>query len=460
MYYLAIDIGASSGRHILGSYENGKIVIEEVYRFKNGNVKRDGHLCWELDRLYAEIKNGMKKCAELGKKPAYMGIDCFGVDFVLLDEHNEILGDTIAYRDSRTDGMPEAVYKKVPYETLYARTGIQTQKYNSIYQLYSIKETSDYLSRAKRYLHLAEYFNYLLTGEMKNEYTVSSTTQLLNANARDFDGEILSALGIPASIFEKPEMPGTKVGKLTEAVQAETGLDCTVILPACHDTAAAIMAIPTTDPCIYISSGTWSLMGTLLPEMNASAEGREAGLTNEGAHDGSIRYLKNIMGLWIIQSIKKELNDEFSFGDLCNMAMESDYAYKINVNDDMFLAPENMQEAIRTYLKNSGAPAPASLGDVLRCVYHSLAESYGETVREIEKITGNTYDSVRIIGGGSQDGYLNQLTAEYTGKTVYAGPVEATAIGNLLAQMLASGEFKDLNDAKLSVANSFPVHKI
>ena len=460
MYYLAIDIGASSGRHILGSYENGKIVIEEVYRFKNGNVKRDGHLCWELDRLYAEIKNGMKKCAELGKKPAYMGIDCFGVDFVLLDENNEILGDTIAYRDSRTDGMPEAVYKKIPYETLYARTGIQTQKYNSIYQLYSIKETSDYLSRAKRYLHLAEYFNYLLTGVMKNEYTVSSTTQLLNANARNFDGEILSALGIPESIFEKPEMPGTKVGKLTEAVQAETGLDCTVILPACHDTAAAIMAIPTTDPCIYISSGTWSLMGTLLPEMNASAEGREAGLTNEGAHDGNIRYLKNIMGLWIFQSIKKELNDEFSFGDLCNMAMESDYAYKINVNDDMFLAPENMQEAIRTYLKNSGAPEPVSLGDVLRCVYHSLAESYGETVREIEKITGNTYDSVRIIGGGSQDGYLNQLTAEYTGKTVYAGPVEATAIGNLLAQMLASGEFKDLTEAKEFVKASFPVHKI
>ncbi len=460
MYYLAIDIGASSGRHILGTVENGKIVIEEVYRFKNGNVKRDGHLCWELDRLYDEIKNGMKKCAELGKKPSYMGIDCFGVDFVLLDKDNKILGDTIAYRDSRTDGMPEAVYEKMPYDTLYARTGIQTQKFNSIYQLYSIKKTTDYLSRAMRYLHLAEYFNYLLTGVQKNEYTVSSTTQLINAKTRDFDGEILSALGIPENIFEKPEMPGTVVGKLTDAVSAETGLDCTVILPACHDTAAAIMAIPTTEPCIYISSGTWSLMGTLLPELNASAAAREAGLTNEGAHDGSIRLLKNIMGLWIIQSIKKELNDEYSFGQLCDMAMASEYSHKIDVNDDMFMAPESMMDAIRTYLKNAGAPAPESIGDILRCVYHSLAQSYGETVREIEKITGNTYDSVRIIGGGSQDNYLNRLTAEYTGKTVYAGPVEATAIGNLLAQMIQSGEFTDLNEAKAAVRDSFSVHKI
>lgn len=460
MYYLAVDIGASSGRHILGSLRDGKIEIEEVYRFKNGNVKRNGHLCWELDRLYAEIKNGMKKCAEMGKKPAYMGIDCFGVDFVLLDENNQILGDTVAYRDSRTDGMPEAVYEKIPYDTLYARTGVQTQRFNSIYQLYSIKTTSDYLSKARRYLHLAEYFNFLLTGVEKNEFTMASTTQMMNAETQDFDAEILRTLGFPASIFAKPEMPGTTVGRLTADVQAETGLDCTVILAPAHDTASAVMAVPTMQPCVYISSGTWSLMGTLLPKMNGSLEGRDAGLTNEGAHDGQVRYLKNIMGLWIIQSIKKELNDEYSFGQLCDMAMESSYAGRIDVNDDLFLAPESMIDAIRAYLAQKGEAAPESLGDILHCVYHSLAQSYGETVREIEKITGNTYGAIHIIGGGSKDSYLSRLTAEYTGKPVFAGPTEATAIGNLMMQMLSSGEFKSLAEAKAAVAASFPIETI
>ena len=460
MYYLAVDIGASSGRHILGSYENGKLVIEEVYRFKNGNVRRDGHLCWELDRLFSEIKNGMKACAERGKKPVSMAIDCFGVDFVLLDENNAILGDTVAYRDSRTDGMPEKVYEKFPYEKLYATTGVQTQRYNSIYQLYSIAETSDDLKKAKRYLHLAEYFNFLLTGVQKNEFTVSTTTQMLNAVTRDFDGELLDALGFPRHIFEKPCMPGTPVGRLLPAVMAETGLDCEVILAPAHDTASAVMAVPTEDPCIFISSGTWSLMGTLLPEVLSTQEGRAAGFSNEGAHDGGSRYLKNIMGLWIIQSIKRELSDKYSFGELCDMAMASDYTGKIDVNDDLFLAPESMIDAIRTYLTEHGAKAPASLGDTLRCVYHSLAQSYGETVRELEKVTGNTYDKIHIIGGGSQDAYLNALTAEYTGKTVYAGPTEATAIGNIIQQMLKTGEVRDLTSAKEAICRSFPISQV
>ena len=460
MYYLAVDIGASSGRHILGCLRDGKMEIEEIYRFKNGNVKRNGHLCWELDRLFDEIKNGMKKCAELGKKPAYMGIDCFGVDFVLLDENNSILGDTVAYRDSRTDGMPEAVYEKIPYDTLYARTGVQSQRFNSLYQMYSIKTTSDNLDKAKRYLHIAEYFNFLLTGVQKNEFTMTSTTQMMNLKNKDFDTEILETLGFPTSIFTKPEMPGTVVGKLTDEIKAETGLDCTVILAPAHDTASAVMAVPTTKPCIYISSGTWSLMGTILPEMNGSLAGRAAGLTNEGAYDGQIRYLKNIMGLWIIQSIKKELHDEYSFPELCEMGMASEYPGKIDVNDDMFLAPENMQDAIRTYLAQKGEPAPETLGDILHCVYHSLAQSYSETVEEIERITGNTYDSIHIIGGGSQDNYLSRLTATYTGKTVYTGPIEATAIGNLMMQMLSSGELKNIDEVKATVAASFPINKI
>lgn len=460
MYYLAVDIGASSGRHILGSVENGKITIEEVYRFKNGNITKNGHLCWDIDRLFSEIKNGMKKCAEIGKKPVSMGIDCFGVDFVLLDKNNNILGDTVAYRDSRTEGMQEAVFKLVPERTLYERTGLQSLIFNTIYQLYSVKTTSDYLDEAVSFMQLPDYFHFLLTGVIKNEFTNGSTTQLINAGTKNFDGELLDKLGIPKEIFQTPSMPGTLVGKLKEEIQRETGLDCEVVLPATHDTAAAVMAVPTEEECIYISSGTWSLMGTLLKTANTSVEGMKAGLTNEGAYDGGVRYLKNIMGLWIIQSIRKEINDKYTFNEMSDMAIKSGYSYKIDVNDNSFLAPSSMIDAIRAYLKKAGAPEPSDLGDILCCVYNSLASCYAQTVTEIEEITGKEYSKIHIIGGGCKDTYLNSLTAKYTGKEVYAGPVEATAIGNLMAQLVRAGEFNSVSEAKEAVAKSFDVKKI
>ncbi len=459
-YYLAIDVGASSGRHILGSIQNGKIVLEEVYRFENKNIKRDGHLVWELDKLFENIKAGMKKCAEIGKKPVSMGIDFFGVDFVLLDKDDNILGDTIAYRDSRTNGMPEEIDKIIPREKLYERTGIQSQLFNTIYQLYSVKKTSDYLDKAERWLMLAEYFNFLLTGVKMNEYTNCSTTGLLNAKTHDFDKELLDMLGIPSKIFGTPQKPGTVVGKLTPEISAETGLDLTVVLPATHDTGSAVMSVPTMDPCVYISSGTWSLMGVLLNEAITTDESRESGFTNEGAYDGGIRYLKNIMGLWIIQSIRRDLNKKYTFDEMCEMAQNSNYTGEIDVNDNCFLAPDNMVDAIKNYLAEHNQPAPESIDDILCTAYNSLAKEYARTVSEIENITGKTYDRIHIVGGGCKDTFLSELTAKYTGKAVYAGPVEATALGNILCQMFRGGEYADMKSAKEAIKTSFDVKRI
>ena len=457
MYYLAVDIGASSGRHILGEIKNGKLVIEEIYRFSNGAVKKNGHICWELDRLFAEIINGMKKCAELGKIPHSMGIDCFGVDFVLLDENDNILGDTVAYRDTRTEAVKDAVNEAYP--DLYATTGIAEQLYNSVYQLAAIKkEHPEYIERAKRFLMLTEYFNFRLTGNKKNEYTNSTTTMLLNAVTEDFDEGILKAIGVPKEIFSKPEKPGTPVGTLRDEIKKEVGFDCKVILPATHDTGSAVFAVPTNDKCIFLSSGTWSLMGTVLNKPICTKEAKDKGFTNEGGVVG-IRFLKNIMGLWIIQSVRHELGDKYSFSELCEMAESSLYPYTINVNDNVFFSPESMIDAINEHLKQNCAPKPETVGDMLKAVYGGLSKSYGETVSEIEDITGEKFDAVYIIGGGSRDDYLNKLTAEKTGKAVYAGPTEATAIGNLLVQAKSAGEVTT-EEIPALVSRSFDVKKV
>jgi len=452
MYYLAVDIGASSGRHILGSIQNGKIVLEEVYRFENKNVKRNGHLCWELDRLFAEIKNGMRECARLGKKPVSMGIDCFAVDFVLLDGEDKIIGDTIAYRDSRTEGMPQKVNEIIP--DLYKKTGIAQNVFNTIYQLCTVKEE---LKQAKRLLMIPEYFNFLLTGEKINEYTNASTTGLLNAQTRDYDKDILDALDIPEHIFETPRMPGTVVGKLLPEIAEETGLDLTVVLPATHDTASAVMSVPGPDNVAYISSGTWSLMGTLLESPVCTEQGQAAGFTCEGAYDGKIRYLKNIMGLWIIQSLRREQKNPPTFPEMIELAERSVYEGSIDVNAPDFLAPESMTEAIYSYLERTKQPSPDRLRDILRCVYISLAKSYAQTVSDMEKICGKSFDAIYIVGGGCRDNLLNRMTAEYSGKKVYAGPVEATALGNILIQMTKDKVFESMADAKKCITESFEI---
>jgi len=461
-YYLAVDIGASSGRHILGTLQDGKISLEEIYRFENGLVKKGENLCWELDRLFAEIKNGLKKCKDLGKIPQSMGIDTWGVDFVLLNGKNQVLGNTVGYRDKRTTGMDTKVYETISEEALYERTGIQKQIFNTIYQLMAVKtQHPEYMNEAESLLLVPEYFNFLLTGIKRAEYTNATTTQLVSPVSKDWDYALIEKLGYKKEIFQKISLPGTALGNFLPELREEVGFDCEVVLPATHDTGSAVLSVPANDDdYLYISSGTWSLMGIERKEADSSKESKIANFTNEGGYDYRFRYLKNIMGLWMIQSVRHELEDKYSFAELCKLAVEADgFTTRVDVNADCFLSPENMTEAIKKYCIDTNQKAPETVGELAACIYNSLALSYAETVQEIETITGRTYSRIHIVGGGSNADYLNELTAKYTKKDVYAGPTEATAIGNILSQVLKAKEYDSFEEARTGVFNSFPINK-
>ncbi len=457
--YLAIDIGASSGRHILGTLVDGKLKLEEIHRFENGMQEKDGQLCWDFEHLFREVKTGLIKCREQRKTPILVGIDTWGVDFVLLDKEGKVIGNTVAYRDSRTKGMDEKVYSIIPEAKLYARTGIQKAIFNTIYQLMAIKEQHpEYLEQAETFLMVPDYLNYLLTGVKGCEYTEATTTQLVSPVTKDWDYELIELLGLPKHIFPGIGRPGNVVGNLTSEVTEELEYDCIVILPASHDTGSAVMAVPSLDPNpMYISSGTWSLMGTERYEADCSELSKLHNLTNEGGFGYRFRYLKNIMGLWMIQSVRRELVPGMSYGEICHMAAKSEIPSTVNCNDDRFLAPAGMTLEVQRACEESGQQIPRGIGEVAAVIYNSLAKCYKETMEEIEELTKIRYDSIHIVGGGSNADYLNQLTARYTGKTVYAGPTEATAIGNLLVQLLISREIKDLRSARELVKNSFEI---
>lgn len=459
-YYLAIDLGASGGRHILSYLEDGKIQLEEIHRFANGMKDIDGMKCWDVDLLFSEIKAGLKKCAEAGKIPASVGVDTWGVDFVLLDKDGNRLGNVVGYRDSRTQGMDEEVYRLIDEKALYARTGIQKQIYNTIYQIMAVKcRTPELLEAADTILMMPDYFHYMLSGKKAAEYTIATTGQLVNPETKNWDYELMDVLGYPKHIFPELKMPGTVLGDLTPELQAEVGFNCKVVLPASHDTASAVMAVPTTaEDTVYISSGTWSLMGVENKAANCSMESYEANFTNEGGYNYRYRYLKNIMGLWMIQSVRHEYDDQYSFAELCAMADEAkDFPSRVDVDDLCFFAPDSMIGAIREYCARTNQAVPETPGEISTVVYRSLAECYGRTVAQIEGITGKRYDSINIVGGGSNADYLNRATADVTGRTVYAGPTEATAIGNASAQMLAMGEFECLEEVRRSIFASFGV---
>ena len=461
-YFLAVDIGASSGRHMLGHLEKGRLVLEEIYRFENGMKQTKEGLCWDIPALFQEIKTGIRRCGELGKIPVSMGIDTWAVDYVLLDEQDQILGDTFGYRDSRTAGMDEEVYRLIPEKELYQRTGIQKQIFNTVFQLMAVKKAHpEYLEQARTFLMMPDYFHFLLTGEKRSEYTNATSTQLVNAETKDWDDEVISRLGYPREMFLPLSQPGTQVGVFTKEIEKEVGFSCQVVLPATHDTASAVMAVPCQeDNCLYISSGTWSLMGTENKKAICTEESRQKNFTNEGGYDFRYRYLKNIMGLWMIQSVRHEEKDQYSFAQLCEMADEcSDFPSRVFVNAQEFLAPESMTEAVRQYCEKSGQRVPETTGELAAVIYQSLAKCYGETVQEIEQLTGEHYDTIHIVGGGANADYLNRLTASQSGRQVLAGPSEATAIGNLMAQMIGKGEFAGLMQARACVAESFPIRE-
>ena len=458
-YYLAVDIGASSGRHILAYLEDGKMVLEEIHRFPNGMVQKDGENVWDVDELFAQIKLGMKKCAEAGKIPVSIGIDTWGVDFVLLDAEGKRIENAVAYRDGRTKGMDEEVYKKIPEDELYARTGIQKAIFNTIYQLMALKvKKPEQLEKAETMLMMPDYFHYLLSGVAATEYTNATTGQLVSPVTKDWDMELIEKLGYPKKIFQKLVTPGTVLGELTEEIQKEVGFNCKVVAPATHDTGSAVISVPTeSDNTLYISSGTWSLMGTELMEANCSRESKLHNLTNEGGYDYRFRFLKNIMGLWMIQSVKKEIGGNLGFGEICEQASHCTIPSIVDANDDRFLAPANMTEEVQAACRESGQQVPEGIAEVASVIYNSLAQCYAKTIKEIEEITGQKYDRIHIVGGGANAEYLNILTAKATGVPVYAGPTEATAIGNLAAQMMSAGELKNLKDARACVYKSFEI---
>lgn len=459
-YYLSIDIGASSGRHILSSVQNGKLVLEEVYRFENGMTQKDGHLVWEYEKLFSNIIEGLKECKKLGKIPVSVGIDTWGVDYALIDADGKVIGDVYAYRDGRTEEPIKKVHEIIPFETLYKRTGSQFQIYNTIYQLYTDK-LSGKLDKAERFLMMPDFFNYLLTGVMKNEFTNASTTGLMSAKTRDWDMETVKELDLPEKLFKKLSDPATLVGNLKPEIAKEIGYDLKVVLPATHDTASAVMAVPEIGQPLYISSGTWSLLGIESPVAISTEEALKENFTNEGGYGRSTRFLKNIMGLWMIQCVRREYNKKYSWGDFVTLSKEvKDFDSIVDVNDNSFLAPASMIEAIKDYCRKTGQKVPETPGEIALCVYDSLAVCYKRAVETVERVTGYKFDTIHIVGGGCQNAYLNELTAKRTGRRVVAGPVEATAIGNALSQLLYDGAVKNINEAKELVKVSFDTETI
>ncbi len=458
-YYLAIDIGASSGRHIVAHLENGKMITEEIYRFQNGPedltaYDNQTHLMWTHERLFGEILNGLKKAKELGKIPYSVGIDTWGVDYALLDENDEAIGGTYCYRDSRTEATIPEVHSVFPFETLFNKTGIAFASFNSIYQLLDDKKTGR-MAKAKSLLMLPDYFHFRLTGVKKQEYCNATTTGMVNAVTHTWDEEIIEKLGYKKELFGELAQPGTVVGEFSDEIANIVGYKAKVILPATHDTASAVLAAPLQGQTPYISSGTWSLLGVEQNAAHTLKSALDAGYSNEGSVNGQYRLQINIMGLWMIQQVRHEIDDKYSFAELVEMAKANPVDYEINVNDQRFLAPENMTKEI-----NDAVGTTLTVGEMAYVIYNNLAKYYDVALKALEEVTGEKYDTLNIIGGGSKNGFLNELTAKYTGKKIITGPTEGTAIGNLMMQMIGGGDIENVAEGRKIVKASFDIAEL
>lgn len=461
--FLAVDIGASSGCHIAAWLENGRMQMREVYRFSNGAQMKNGHLCWDLEGLCRHVTAGLKAAAEKGCVPVSIGIDTWAVDFVLLDGQDQPVGDLVAYRDGRTQGMDALLEKRMPFEELYRITGIAKQPFNTVYQMMAaLQEHPEYREQAQDFLMVPEYLAFHLTGRKLHEWTNASTTALADAQTKTWSPQVLQAAHLPLHWFRTPiAQPGASLGRLLPAIRDEVGFDADVILTATHDTGSAYIAVPARDEqAAFLSSGTWSLLGTELKQCCTTAESCRAGFTNEGGYAHTTRYLKNIMGMWMLQRIREETGSRYSFAEMADLAGQSDYPAWVNAVDNRFLAPENMLEEVRTALHEQGAPKPESLADVLRAVTMGLAVCYRDAIAQMTELTGKHFTSLNIVGGGCQNATLNRFTAELTGLPVYVGPVEGTAIGNLIVQMIALGEITSLQEARDQIKLSFDIKEV
>lgn len=434
-YYLAIDIGASSGRHIVGWEQDGEIKTDEVYRFYNGAECKDGRLVWDTERLYREIINGLKAAKAKGYTPVSIGIDTWAVDYALLDGEDNLIDDVFAYRDNRTEKVIDGVHRVISFDELYKRTGIQFQPFNTIYQLYADK-ISGKINEAESMLMLPDYLNFLLTGVKKQEYTNATSTGLVNAETHNWDGDILDLTGFNRKLFKELSPPQTVVGELKQEIAEEIGYNAKVVLPATHDTASAVEGIPMTENSPYISSGTWSLLGIKVPQAITDENSRKANYSNEGGV-GYTRYQKNIMGMWVVNRLRDELCPDKPFPEIVKEAEESIFNEYADVNDGAFLAPESMKAAFDNAIKAK----PQSIGDYFKCAYLSLAQSYKTALNELKSNTGLRFDTLYIVGGGAKNGFLNCLTEEICKVKVIALPIEASAIGNIKQQILRGKKY-------------------
>ena len=427
-YYLAIDIGASSGRHIVGWKENGEILMEEVYRFPNGVCEENGHLMWDVQALVHHVVKGIQEAFRQYPEIESLSIDTWGVDYVLLQGDQEVL-PVYAYRDGRTEAVIPEVHKKLPFTELYRRTGCQFQPFNTIYQLCDEKGNGR-LENVTDLLLMPEYLLWKLCGVKAREYTNATTMGMVNAETGAFDMQIAEALGYPAHLFPKLSQPGTVLGNLRPEIAAAVGGNCKVVLCATHDTASAVEGIPMEGNHPYISSGTWSLLGVKTPKPITGSGSMEANYSNEGGV-GYNRYQKNIMGMWLVNELQRELCPDMKFTEIVKLAEESSCDILVDANAPEFLAPKSMKAAFDTAADNN----LQTVGDYFRCAYRSLALSYQKALEELESNTGRKYEKLYIVGGGAKNTFLNRLAAEMTGKEVVALPIEATALGNLKIQM-------------------------
>ena len=427
-YYLAIDIGASSGRHIVGWKEDGVLQTKEVYRFPNGVQEQDGHLVWDTQSLFASIVAGIGEAFKLYPEIESLSIDTWGVDYVLLNGDQEIY-PVYAYRDARTEAVIPKVHEKVPFTTLYSHTGCQFQPFNSIYQIYD-DLLQGRLDGATDMLMMPEYLMYKLCGVKAREYTNATTMGMIDAATGEYDQYIIDTLGYPKHLFPKLSQPGTVLGDLKPEIAAQVGGNCKVVLCATHDTGSAVVGIPMDGNEPYISSGTWSLLGVKTPKPITDADSEKANYSNEGGV-GYNRYQKNIMGMWLVNNLQKELCPDTPFPEIVKLAEQSECRVLVDANAQEFLAPKSMKEAFDQATGN----ALVSIGDYFSCAYRSLAVSYRQAIEELEANTGKQYSQLYIVGGGAKNKFLNRLTEEATGKQVVALPIEATALGNLIIQM-------------------------
>mgnify|MGYP004511575555 CR=1 FL=1 len=464
--FLAFDFGASSGRAMLAKFDGEKITLEEKHRFSNDPVTVNGGMYWDVLRLFHEIKQGILKCANSGDRDIdCIGIDTWGVDYGYLDKNGKLLGNPHHYRDPRTDGMYDEAFKLVPKEEIFKETGIAFNWFNTLYQMLSERLSDDVtLANADKMLFMPDLFNYFLTGEMRCEYTEASTSQMFNSEKYEWAYDMLEKMGIPTDIFAEMIYPGEKVGVLKPELAEELGVgQIPVIAVASHDTGSAVASVPVAkdEDFVYISSGTWSLMGVELDKPMVTEEAMAHNFTNEGGVNKTVRFLKNIMGLWLIQESRRQWDREgtlLSFDELEKQANEAEpFASLINPDYHEFQTPGNMPERIREYCRKTGQKVPETKGEIVRCIAESLAFAYRRTVEGMEEVTGKKYNVINIVGGGIKDKMICRFTANATKRTVSAGPVEATSIGNVIVQGIAMGAIGDLYEGRKIVKNSFPI---